>query len=470
MAAPKEKPHILIADDDSDVLELLRDIFEGHGYRVTTESWGTSAYETLKAGGFDLLLTDLQMPDLDGFKLLELMQGDQPDLPVLVITGSKSTQDAVRAIKQGALDYVEKPFNVENLLRTVQNALEVGRLRRESRLLAEELAKPYRFENIVGDDPRMLGVYDLVRDVAGTNTSALIIGESGTGKELIARAIHYNSPRNRRPLVKINCVTLSESLLESELFGHEKGAFTGAINMKQGLFEVADGGTLFLDEIGEMSLSTQVKLLQFLQDGTFRRVGGTRDLSVDVRIIAATNRDLKKMVDEATYREDLYYRLNVFPIGLPPLRERRGDILKLARHFVHRFSLEVGKRLEGFTPGALQMLENHAWPGNVRELENAIERAVVLCKGEWIDQQTLGFLDPERLSRMGEVEASLQRGSEALQERVDEYERSLLEDMLTECRGNRSLAARRLGINRTTLLAKMKKFKLTAETHDLCEA
>ncbi|TKJ40706.1 DNA-binding response regulator [candidate division LCP-89 bacterium B3_LCP] len=469
MTIPNPSPHLLIADDDPEVLTLLSDIFDGNGYQATSVRWGNAAYKTLRAEQVDLLLTDLKMPDLDGFKLLELMQKEQPELPVLVITGSKSTQDAVRAIKQGAIDYVEKPFNVDNLLVTVQNALEVGRLRKESRLLAEELAKPYRFENIVGEDERMLGIYDLVQDVAGTNTSALIIGESGTGKELIAQAIHYNSSRNRRPLVKVNCVTLSESLLESELFGHEKGAFTGAIGTKKGLFEIADGGTLFLDEIGEMSLSTQVKLLQFLQDNTFRRVGGTQDLNVDVRVIAATNRDLKKMVDEGTYREDLYYRLHVFPIQMPPLRERGGDISKLARFFVQKFSQEMGKRIQGFKPDAMRLLEAHAWPGNVRELENAIERAVVLCKAEWVDEKILAFLDPEDSTLTFGSNFHIPRTDGPLQEQVDAFEKSVLEDVLSECNGNRSQAARKLAINRTTLLAKIKKYNLGDEVPELCE-
>ncbi len=469
MTPLNQSPHLLIADDDPEILTLLEDIFKENGYRVTATRWGNAAYKELQEGGVDLLLTDLAMPDLDGFKLLELMQKEQPELPILVITGSKSTQDAVRAIKQGALDYVEKPFNVDDLLLTVQNALEVGRLRRESNLLAAELAKPYRFENIVGDDPRMQEVYSLIEDVAGTNTTVLIQGESGTGKELIAQAIHYASPRNRRPLVKVNCVTLSESLLESELFGHEKGAFTGAISMKRGLFEVADGGTLFLDEIGEMSLSTQVKLLQFLQDGTFRRVGGTQNLMVDVRVIVATNRDLKAMVEGGNYREDLYYRLNVFPISLPPLRERRGDIAKLARHFLQKFAQEMGKRLQGFTPPALRLLETHRWPGNVRELENAIERAVVLCKGEWVDERILAFLDSDESRTTTAALGIFPRLEGPLHHQVDAFEKSVLEEVLEECGGNRSQAARRLSINRTTLLAKLKKYGLDVECEELCE-
>ncbi|MCX6638962.1 MAG: sigma-54 dependent transcriptional regulator [bacterium] len=469
MQINSERYHLLIADDDPEILTMLADICGGPGYRVTTVRWGNAAYQELKSGQFDLLLTDLNMPDLDGFALLDLMRHEQPDLPVLVITASKSTQDAVRAIKQGALDFVEKPFQVEELLLTVQNALEVGRLRRESRLLAEELAKPYRFDKIVGEEPRMMEIYSLVQDVAAGNTTVLIMGESGTGKELIAQAIHYNSPRNRKPLVKVNCVTLSESLLESELFGHEKGSFTGAMTTKRGLFEVADSGTLFLDEIGEMTPSTQAKLLQFLQDSTFRRVGGTQNLSVDVRVIAATNRNMKQMVDEGKYREDLYYRLNVFPISLPPLRERKGDIARLARYFLQRFGQEMGKRLQGFSPGALRILENHLWPGNVRELENAIERAVVLCKNEWLDEKLLAFLDPAGSDDQNALYSGLPRREAPLQDQVDAFEKSLLQDTLDECGGNRSLTARKLAINRTTLLAKMKKYSLSADIPELCE-
>ncbi len=456
--------HFVIADDDPGILALLESTLSEHGYRVTACRGGKAAYQALQTGSVDLLLSDLKMPDLDGFALLEKVHKEQPDLPVLMITSSESVQDAVKALKQGAWDYVQKPFQMEELLLTVQHTLEMGRLRRESRLLAQEISRPYRFENLVGDDPRMLEIYSLIQDVAPTRTTILITGESGTGKELIAQAIHYASPRSRLPLVKVNCVTLSESLLESELFGHEKGAFTGATGLKRGLFEVAAGGTLFLDEIGEMSLSTQVKLLQFLQDGTFRRVGGTQNLSVEVRMIAATNRDLKKMVDEGKYREDLYYRLHVFPISLPPLRQRKGDIAKLARHFLRRFSEEMGKPLKGFTPAALRLLENHSWPGNVRELENASERAAVLSKGEWVEEATLAFLSPLGL-RTGETDQP--DPAAPLQEQVDAFEKRILEDTLAACQGNRSQAARRLAINRTTLLAKMKKYHLAEEPQEV---
>lgn len=460
MSPVKAKTKIYVADDDPEVLVMIEDILQENGYQVKTSRWGNIAYQELQSEEVDLLITDLRMPDLDGLKLLEFMQKEQPDLPILVITGSKSVQDAVHAMKHGALDYIEKPFNLDHLLLTVQNALEVGRLRQESRILAEELAKPYRFENIVGDDPKMLEIYSLIQDVAGTKTSVLITGESGTGKELIAQAIHYHSPRNRSPLVKVNCVTLSESLLESELFGHEKGAFTGAISLKRGLFEVADGGTLFLDEIGEMSLSTQVKLLQFLQDGAFRRVGGTQDLSVDVRVIAATNRDLKGMAEAGTYREDLFYRLNVFPLYIPPLRERKNDMPKLSRHFLQNFGREMGKNIQGFTPGALKILQSHDWPGNVRELENTIERAVVLCKSDWIDERTLSFLNTGSEDAGKESRYFVASWEGPLQNQVDAFEKSVLQEVLASCQGNRSRAARELSVNRTTLLAKIKKYGL----------
>ncbi|RJP73057.1 MAG: sigma-54-dependent Fis family transcriptional regulator [Candidatus Zixiibacteriota bacterium] len=453
--------HILAVDDDPEILALLDSALSAEGYRVTAAPSGQAARRELEAGSCDLLLTDLRLPDLDGFALLDLARQKRPDLPVVVITSSQSVADAVKAVKQGALDYVQKPFRLDDLLLTLANALEVGRLRRESRLLAEELARPYRFENLVGDDRRMLAVYALVQDVAATSTTVLVTGESGTGKELIARAIHYAGPRSRRPLVKVNCVTLSESLLESELFGHEKGAFTGAVAVKRGLFEVADGGTLFLDEIGEMTPSTQAKLLQFLQDGTFRRVGGTQDLGVDVRVIAATNRDLKTMVAQGTFREDLYYRLNVFPISLPPLRERRGDISRLARHFLGRFAREMGKAITGFSPEALRLLETHAWPGNVRELENAIERAAVLCKEPLLGAGHLAFLGPPvpRPGGNGHDPEDPASGL-PLAEQVETFERRVLAAALQETGGNRTLTARRLGLNRTTLLAKLKKHRL----------
>lgn len=469
MAASPSFPHILVADDDPEILRLLETILSTDGYRVTAARWGNDAYQRLQKNDFALLLLDLKLPDLDGFAILERMRREQPDLPVVVITSSQSVRDAVCAMKQGALDYVQKPFDVEELRITIQNALEVGRLRRQSRLLAQELARPYRFENIVGDDPRMQQVYSLIEAVAGTNTTVLIEGESGTGKELVAQAIHYAGPRNSLPLVKVNCVTLSESLLESELFGHERGAFTGAVSMKKGLFEVADGGTLFLDEIGEMSPSTQAKLLQFLQDGTFRRVGGTQNLSVDVRVICATNRNLKQMVAESKYREDLYYRLHVFPILLPPLRDRRGDIPKLAQHFLNKFAAEMGKPFKGFSPEALRNLEACSWPGNVRELENAVERAAVLCKNEWVDETALKFLDTAESADADKAVQSLIQTGTPLRGQMDFYEKRILEETLMECRGNHSRAARQLSLNRTTLLAKLKKHGLLHASAESCE-
>jgi transcriptional regulator with GAF, ATPase, and Fis domain len=330
----------------------------------------------------------------------------------------------------------------------------VGRLRRESRLLAAEIAKPYGFDNIVGDDDAMKQVYALIRDVAAANTTVLIEGESGTGKELVAQAIHYAGPRGRRPLVKVNCVTLSETLLESELFGHEKGAFTGAVQTKRGLFEVASDSTLFLDEIGELTPSTQAKLLQFLQDGTFRRVGGVQDMQVDVRVIAATNRDLKEMVGTSRYREDLYYRLHVFPIRLPALRDRKGDVPRLARHFLGRFAAEMGKDLRGFTPAALKLLETHDWPGNVRELENAIERGAVLCKNTRINETDLAFLLPATPTPSPPDPPA---SNLPLPERVEQFETELIRQALDQCGGNHTQAAKLLGLKRTTLLAKVKK-------------
>jgi DNA-binding NtrC family response regulator len=449
------------------VLALLETILKEAGHTVTGCLSGHAALGELRsssnqppATSYQLLLTDLKMPDLDGFALLEQVRRDYPDLPVLVITSSQSVPDAVRALKQGALDYVQKPFEAQGLLATVDSALEVGRLRRESRLLAAELAKPYGFDNIVGDDPAMKQVYSLIRDVASANTTVLVEGESGTGKELVAQAIHYAGPRGRKPLVKVNCVTLSETLLESELFGHEKGAFTGAIASKRGLFEIAADGTLFLDEIGELTPSTQAKLLQFLQDGTFRRVGGVHDLRVDVRIIAATNRNLKEMVDQSRYREDLYYRLHVFPISLPPLRDRKGDVPRLARHFLGRFAAEMGKQLRGFTPGALRLLETHDWPGNVRELENAVERAAVLCKSAQVSETELAFLLPptQPPANWSVMDHSVTPNDTLpLSQRVETFEAELIRQALQASSGNHTQAAKILGLKRTTLLAKMKK-------------
>jgi two-component system response regulator PilR (NtrC family) len=359
------------------------------GYGVTAVANGEEAIAQIGKEIFDLVITDLKMPKVNGLDVLKAVKESSPDTVVLMVTAYASTDSAVEAMKQGAYDYLTKPFQVDELQLIVRNALEKRRLSTENVLLKREIASRSSFAEIIGQSEVMQKVFDVIRKVADTRSNVLICGESGTGKELIARAIHFNSSRSRMPFVTVNCSALPEPLLESELFGHMKGSFTGAVSNKAGLFEVANGGSLFLDEIGETSLSIQVKLLRVIQEREFRRVGGTSDVKVDVRIIAATNKDLSKAVADGAFREDLYYRLDVIPIHLPPLRMRAGDIPPLAQHFLEKFSREAGKSMRSLSPEAMRLLLAHEWRGNVRELENVIERVVAFAGGAVITEDDI---------------------------------------------------------------------------------
>jgi two-component system response regulator PilR (NtrC family) len=375
---------ILVVDDEKSLLEFLSLLFREEGYEVTVESSGTAALERTRQESFDLVLSDVMMPDLNGLELLREVKARDPRAAVVMMTAYSSTRSAIEAMKLGAADYVTKPFDVEELKVVVQRAIEKAALVDENVYLRRELGRKYEFANIVGKSARMQVIFALIERVAKTSSTVLLHGESGTGKELIARAIHFASPRAENRFLSINCGALPENLLESELFGHERGAFTGAVREKKGLFQEADHGTLFLDEIGEMTPAMQVKLLRAIQEKTVRKVGGNREEAVDARIIAATNQDLRERIARGGFREDLYYRINVIPIDLPPLRDRREDIPLLVDFFLEKYSAQMGFPKRRISVEALRLLEGYHWPGNVRELENLIERAIALSAGEAI--------------------------------------------------------------------------------------
>jgi len=380
---------ILIVDDEANARTALAELLRDEGFQVETAADGFKALPKLEEFGPDLLLTDLKMPGLDGLELMRKAREGDPDIAAVVMTAYGAIDTAVAAMRQGAADYLTKPINVDELLIVLERVLERQRLHRESGILRERLSERHRIHNIVGSCAAMQRVLETVLQVAPSRASVLITGESGTGKELVAAAIHEHSPRSSGPFIKLHCAALADSLLESELFGHERGAFTGAAGRRDGRFHQADGGTLFLDEIGEIPASTQIKLLRFLQEREFERVGGNQTIKVDVRIVAATNRDLAQLVREGKFREDLYYRLNVVSIEVPPLRGRSSDIPLLATHFLRKYTAENGKAIRGFTVEALDRITHHDWPGNVRELENAVERAVVVCRSDEIRLEDL---------------------------------------------------------------------------------
>jgi two-component system NtrC family response regulator len=375
---------LLIVDDERNYLFVLEDLLGEEGYRVVTADSGQEALKIIQEHELDLVITDMKMPGMDGMALLDQVHAQNPELPVIMMTAYGTVEKAVEAMKKGAFDYIKKPFENEELKLTIRKAVEHHRLIRHNRHLSHELVERYQFSNIIGKSVSMQRIYQLIEKVAPTKATVLITGESGTGKELIARAIHYNSLRKEYPFVSVNCGALPENLLESELFGHEKGAFSGAVSQRRGRFELAHDGTLFLDEISEMSSSLQVKLLRVLQEMEFERVGGAQTLKVDVRVVAASNRDLKTEVSKDRFRSDLFYRLNVVHIHLPPLRERKDDISLLVNHFLEKYSKESDRSFLKIDSEALRHLFDYFWPGNVRELENAIERAVILSSGELI--------------------------------------------------------------------------------------
>lgn len=437
------KRKILFVDDDPEMRELILEFFETEGYSVTEAQNGKDALQQIGQSDFDVVITDLRMQEMDGLALLREIHTHYPSVPVILITAFGSIETAVEAIKEGATNFVPKPFKMQTLRAIVDKAIEQKWMVEENQLLRGELKEKYSFHNIIGKSKPMQQIYEMIRQVAASQSNLLIEGESGTGKELVARALHFNSTRAERPFVAINCSALPETLLESELFGYVKGAFTDAKATKKGLFEVADGGTLFLDEISSMPLGLQAKILRTLQDGEIRPLGHTQNRKVDVRIIAATNKDLEKAIDEGVFREDLFYRLNVIRIILPPLRERREDIPLLGHHFLNHYARLNHKKISGFEQPAMSYLMNAPWKGNVRELENSIERAVVLSKGETIT--TTELVPMSRTSRKGKFDF----GGMLLPLR--EMQNIYIDKVLESVGGNKERAAQILGISSRTL-------------------
>ena len=446
---------LLIADDEKNILSGLRLAFEDEGYTVITASDGKEAWEKLQKNIVDLVITDLRMPEMDGYELLKRISSSYPTLPVIVLTGHGTIETAVETMRDGAIDFFTKPVDIDKLSLVVRKSITATELKEQNRKLSEELKKLRRekgYSKIVGRSQKVVDMLRLIEQVADTRATVLITGESGTGKELVADAIVALSSRSDKPFVKVHAASLSSSLLEDELFGHEKGAFTGAVSMKKGRFELADGGTIFLDEIGEIDSATQVKLLRVLQEREFERVGGEKPISVDVRVICATNRNLLEEVKKGNFREDLYYRLNVVHIEVPPLRERKEDIDLLAASFLETFNSEDKRKIEGFTPAAKKALLSYSWPGNIRELKNAIESAVVLARGKNIDKDDL----PQQVRDSG----SGARISFDLPITLDEAERRLILETISYAKGNKTKAAELLGIGRKTISRRMQDLKI----------
>jgi DNA-binding NtrC family response regulator len=450
LAGHMSKGSILVVDDEAAARSALADVLRGEGYAVETAHDAFKALGRLEDFAPDLVLTDLNMPGMDGVELLRKLKEHDTELPVVLMTAFGGVETAVTAMREGASDYLTKPLNLDELTIVVERALERRKLRREASELRGQLKQRYSFANIVGSSPEMQRVFKSIAQIAPSRATVLITGESGTGKELVAAAIHHHSPRAGGPFVRLHCAALAESLLESELFGHERGAYTGADRRREGRFEQANGGTLFLDEIGEISPATQVKLLRVLQEREFERVGGGQTLHVDVRVIAATNRDLKEMVAAGKFREDLFYRLNVINLPLPPLRQRPSDIIPLAMHFLRHYAAENGKNVEAFSDTALAQLATHSWPGNVRELENVIERAVVLCEAETIEAQ---HLPPELAAASRSSGVPPIPGST-----IDELERYAIMKTMEAVGGSTSRAAEVLGMSVRKIQYKLQEY------------
>ncbi|MFC1823561.1 sigma-54-dependent transcriptional regulator [Thermodesulfobacteriota bacterium] len=445
---------ILVVDDDSGHRTMLRTLLTGWGYIILEADDGSTAIERVHEKAFDMILMDIRMIKVSGLQALSEIKAFNPAIPVIIMTAYSSVETAREALKNGAYDYLTKPLDFDELRLTLERAMEHTHLREENRLLKESLGSHFDRQNIIGRSPAMAKLLETVAQVAPTEATVLVTGDSGTGKEMLAGALHFNSHRKEGPFVKINCAAITETLLESELFGHEKGSFTGAHRRKEGKFRQAHGGSLFLDEISEMSLAMQVKLLRVLQEREVTRVGGEDVLKVDVRVIAATNRDLHSEIREGRFREDLYYRLNVVTLEIPLLKERKEDIPLLAEHFLRIFSEKNRKVIKGFTPQAMDRLLRYDWPGNVRELMNAVERGVVLALSNYLDEPDLPFVADERLSE-GEAAA---KGMVQTDLPLDEVEKATILQTLESTGGNKSETARRLGITRRTLHKKLKKY------------
>jgi len=454
------KERILVIDDEEDMLENCSRILSRLGYEPLLESVPEKGVARFEHEHPMLTLTDLRMPGMDGLAVLREIRRIDPEALVILFTAFATVETAVEAVKEGAFDYIPKPFSADQLRVALERALTQRRLLEENRRLRAQLTETYRFENIVGRSRAMLQVFDVIKKVAASEANILIVGESGTGKELVARSIHANSVRAARAFVPVDCASLPEHLLESELFGHEKGAFTGALTTRRGLFEEAHGGTVFLDEVGDIPLSLQAKLLRVLQERQVRRVGGNRFIEVDVRVISATHRNLTAMVKEGDFREDLYYRLNVISLPLPPLRDRAGDIPLLAYHFFRRYAAQSGKDLKGIAPETLELLEQYPWPGNVRELQNVMERAVVLAEGETVSPADLpaSLRLPQKAPAAAVAEHLTLK--DAKQQWVEALERDYLIVLLQKHQGNISQAAKTAGVDRKTIHRLLKRYRI----------
>ncbi|MBI5576281.1 MAG: sigma-54-dependent Fis family transcriptional regulator [Deltaproteobacteria bacterium] len=470
---------ILVVDDNESIRDLLSEFLNSHGFEVTGASDGQAGLDLMKQQRFDLFFVDLVMPGMGGLDVLREVKALQINIPSIVITAFGSISTTVEAMRLGAFDYITKPFNLDELLIIVNRVLDLQRLQKENATLKKQLKEKFNFRKVIGNSPRMQSLYRIIEKISDTDSTVLISGESGTGKELVAKTIHFNSSRVSNPFVPINCGAIPKDLVESELFGHEKGAFTGAISTRVGRFELANGGTIFLDEIGELPYPLQVKLLRVVQEREFERVGGTRTIKVDVRILAATNRDLKEAVNEGKFREDLYYRLNVIPIQIPPLRERDDDVLLLLDHFLHEFARKKKKAPLKVSTDASRLMRGYDWPGNVRELENAVERMIILNERGMIEVDDL----PEHIQSNGgngrgtlkavaqtipggfQVESLWKESGIDLNGTIDMFERSLIIHALQQSGGVKNKAAALLGLNRTTLTEKIKKKGLMAPSN-----
>ncbi len=469
MDTPKK---LLVIDDEPAIREGVRRILESESFKVETFASGHSALERIRQESFDLVITDLKMPGISGMDVLKSIKEIQPDLPVIFITGYSSVDSAVEVMKLGAVDYIAKPFTPEEMLNTIRLALEQRVVDLEDLYLLKELRDGEGFDSFVGKSQEMIKVYRRIMQVAPTDSTVLITGESGTGKELVARAIHKHSPRRENPFVAVDCTSLVENLLESELFGHVKGSFTGAIHTKTGLFKVAEGGTLFLDEVSNLSLTTQAKLLRVLQERQVTPIGGTQPTPINIRLVAATNRSLRDMVTEGLFREDLFFRLNIIPLDLPPLKDRTGDIPLLVGNAVRRCADEVGKDIKGVTAGAMQLLQNYPFPGNVRELENIIERAVVLAEGSLItpDDLELSISSKEPvLLDYAVVPLNVEELKDAKrhlrEQAVEDIEKSFVINALQRNNGNITRASEETGMLRPNFQAMMKKLGISARDY-----
>jgi len=459
--------NILVIDDERVICEGCRLAFSNSGHLVSTRMTGRAGLDALLDGQFDVVLLDMKLPDIDGMELLRTLRKEKPDVYVIIMTGYSTVQNAVEAMKLGAFDYLAKPFSDDELVLAVERAVEKKSLVEENLSLRRQLVDRFGFNNIVGKNPEILRIFDQIERVAPTDSTVLLCGESGTGKELFARAIHAHSQRAGKQFVAVDCSTLAPSLLESELFGHVKGAFTGAVQDKMGIFEVARNGTLFLDDIANLSVEIQGKLLRVIELQEFKPVGASSLKKTNVRIIAATNKDLKALVGEGTFRDDLFYRLNVFPIFIPPLRERRDDIPRLAYHFLRQFCQQTGKRIRGFSDDALEVLVNYQWPGNVRQLKNVIERLVIMADQTFLD--LIYLLDHMQVKRswkfhsVPETLDELKAFKKCLLDEFGQAEKAFLIKALKASGGNITRAAEKVGMQRSNLSALMKKHKLSVD-------